>query len=179
MKGVVFNEFLGMIEEKFGAEMVENLIDKTNPESGASYTSVGTYDHKEIINYVVALADESKLPVPALVKTFGKYLFHSFTQRHNAMISRYTHGFDLLDDIHDHIHVEVAKLYNNAELPHFATNRDGNTLEMIYTSERKMSDLAEGLIEETMIHFNHQSTIEKELLDLDGSKVKFIIKITD
>lgn len=177
MKGIIFNEFLEMIEEKFGAQMVEYLIDTTKPKSEASYTSIGTYSHSEIINFVVALSDQTKIPINDLIKSFGQYLFHSFRRKHSEMIERYSNGFDLLKKIDSHIHVEVAKLYSDAQLPHFATKHNGNILEMIYTSERKLSSLAEGLIEETMTHYNHKSTIRKEMMNKDGTQVKFIIEI--
>jgi hypothetical protein len=44
---------------------------------------------------------------------------------------------------------------------------------MIYTSERAMSDLASGLIEGAIKYYNENITVEKELIDEDGKKVKF------
>lgn len=178
MKGIVFNEFMVMVEKEFGAEMVELIIEDANPASGAAYTNVGTYDHGEIVDLVVALSKRTGADAPALIKAFGKFLFHSFGGRHGDMIASYTNGFDLLKDIHGHIHVEVEKLYSNAQLPHFSTEQqDDSSLKMVYTSERKMSDLAEGLIEETMAHFGHDYSLEKNLVKDDGSVVEFFIKL--
>ena len=33
MKGMIFLEFLTMVEKSFGLDMVDDLIDSTNPES--------------------------------------------------------------------------------------------------------------------------------------------------
>lgn len=179
MKGIIFNEFLIMVEKEFGAEMVELIIEDAKPASGAAYTNVGTYDHAEIVDLVVALSKRTGAEAPVLIKAFGKFLFHSFGNKHGDMISSYSNGLDLLKDIHDHIHVEVAKLYSNAQLPDFTTEQSNDSsLKMTYASERKMSDLAEGLIEETMIHFGHKYELEKKLIEEDGSVVEFNIQIT-
>ena len=43
MKGIVFTEFLEMVEEKYGLEMVDDIIENANLQSHGAYTSVGTY----------------------------------------------------------------------------------------------------------------------------------------
>lgn len=44
---------------------------------------------------------------------------------------------------------------------------------MIYRSERKMADLAVGLIEAAAAKFNTPMNIEVEMLKEDGTEVKF------
>jgi len=127
---------------------------------------------------VTALSKRTGAAAPDLIKAFGKFLFHSFGNKHKEMIASYSDGLSLLKDIHDHIHVEVEKLYSNAQLPHFSTEqKDDTSLKMVYTSERKLSDLAEGLIEETMTHFGHDYSLDKKLIEADGSVVEFFINI--
>ena len=53
MKGIVFSEFMDLVEEKFGWETIDELIESTNLPSGGSYTAVGTYPHSEIVSLVV------------------------------------------------------------------------------------------------------------------------------
>jgi len=169
-----------MVEEKFSPEMVELIIEDVNPPSGAAYTNVGTYAHEEILDLVTALSKRTGIDGPKLIKAFGKFLFHAFGTKHGEMIKSYNDGFSLLKDIHDHIHVEVQKLYADAQLPKFSTEQpNDNSLKMVYSSERKMSDLAEGLIEETMVYFEHDYTLEKTYVKEDGSIVEFIINIKE
>ena len=54
MKGMVFTEFLEMVESTFSADMVAAIIDDSAPPSGGAYTSVGTYDHQELVGMVTA-----------------------------------------------------------------------------------------------------------------------------
>lgn len=43
MKGIVFAEFLQMVEIGFGSETVEQTIDGPSLSTGGGYTSVGTH----------------------------------------------------------------------------------------------------------------------------------------
>ena len=83
-----------------------------------------------------------------------------------------------MDSINDYIHVEVRKLYPDAELPHFATlHRDEHEMILEYTSSRRMGDLAYGLIEGCLKQFGETANIEPEALREDGSKVLFTITL--
>lgn len=75
-----------------------------------------------------------------------------------------------------YIHIEVLKLYPDAELPKFdVLEHTANKLVMLYESKRSMSDFAEGLMEAAVNYFNEPVTIKKESLENDGSKVKFTL----
>ena len=87
--------------------------------------------------------------------------------------------FDFLENIDSHIHKEVVKLYPDAELPKFESNRvNDKHLIMIYYSQRKMVDFGMGLIEASSNHFNTKIDLTKTLLgDKSGDQVQIDIKI--
>ena len=176
MKGVVFTEFLEMVEKQYGYEMVDKIIPENKLSSGGAYTSVGTYDHGEIILLLSSLSDYTKEGVPSLLKAFGYYFFEGVKINYPQFLNGVNNAFAFLESIETYIHVEVRKLYPDAELPTFKTRLiSEDNLEMVYFSERKMSDFAEALIEKSMEHFEEKATIKKELLEKDGTVVKFII----
>jgi len=78
MKGIVFKEFTDMVEASFGEQMIDTIISKCDLPSGAAYTAVGTYDHTELVQLVVALSEETGIAVSDLVQAFGTYLFGRF-----------------------------------------------------------------------------------------------------
>ncbi|MEO0814052.1 MAG: heme NO-binding domain-containing protein, partial [Myxococcota bacterium] len=45
MKGIVFTEFLEMVEDRFGFEAVDRLVTASGSDNDGVYTAVGTYDH--------------------------------------------------------------------------------------------------------------------------------------
>lgn len=162
MKGLVFIEFLEMVERKFSAEMVDDMIDETNLASGGAYTSVGTYPHSEMLALVQNLSNKTNLPIPVLIKVFGQYLFGRFVNLYPAFFQNTQTAFDFLESIENYIHVEVRKLYPDAELPRFETIRsaDDRQLIMIYRSKHPFSSLAEGLIEGCLQYFNERTQID-------------------
>ncbi len=176
MKGIVFTEFLEMVEEKFSYEVVDYIIESSELKSKGIYTSVGTYEYDEMLQLVTNLSKKTNSEVPFLLKTFGKYIFSTFHKSYPAFFNRCGDAFTFLESIDKHIHVEVKKLYDDARLPVFQTTRiDDSNFEMIYTSERKMSDFAEGLIEESMSYYKTDFSMNKVMLKPDGSQVKFMI----
>lgn len=175
MKGIVFSEFLEMVEDKFGIDMVDDLIDATAPESGGAYTSVGTYDHTELVNMVVELSERTELEVPALIHTFGLHLAEIFAQKFRSFFDECDDTISFLKKIDNHIHVEVRKLYPDAELPKFDFDEsDSNCFKLTYESTRNFADLAHGLIEGAAKYYEEEFTINRENLSSgDTTKVQF------
>jgi len=176
MKGIVFTEFLEMVEQKFGYETVDHILTDSELESGGAYTAIGTYNYAEMVQLIVGLSEKTGLTVPVLLHEYGKYFFDVLYSSYPQFFDALDEPFDFLESIEHHIHVEVRKLYPDAELPTFETERVGaNTLKMIYHSERKMSDFAEGLIIRTLNHYKTACKIEKKNIQEDGSSVQFLI----
>lgn len=173
MKGMVFTEFLEMVETKFSADMVDDIIDDANPASGGAYTSVGTYSHEELVDMVVALSNRTQIPVPVLVRTFGEHVFGVFARSFQQFFEGVPDALTFLSGIEDIIHAQVIKLYPDAQLPKFDCVRDGNQLTMIYHSDRHLADLAEGLIMGCGQHFGDNLTIQRD--ELNELSTRFIV----
>ena len=167
MKGVIFTEFLDMVEDRFSPEIADQIIEQTEPASGGAYTAVGTYDHAEIVAMVVALSEEADLPVPDLLRAFGQHLFGQLADRHPEFLTDATTAFEFLRQVESVIHVEVRKLYPDAEVPALDCAVDGDErMTMVYSSPRGMADVALGLIEGCIDHF--KEAIDVGRTDLSG-----------
>lgn len=163
MKGIVFTEFLEMVEERFSADMVDDIIDDARLPHGGVYTAVGTYPHGEIVSMVVALSQRSGVAAGDLIRLFGQYLFGRFVQTYPAFFQGVTGAFQFLAGIEDIIHAEVLKLYPDAELPRFIVeHHDQHRLVLLYQSPRHFEDLAEGLMHGCVAHFGEPIRIERE-----------------
>lgn len=176
MKGIVFTEFLKMVEQNYGYEVVDELIENNDLASKGAYTTIGTYSHSEIVQLITSLSSHTKESIPSLLKIFGLYFFDTLKNGYPHFLEARSNAFEFLESIETYIHVEVQKLYPEAELPSFDTqvNAD-NQLEMIYRSDRKMADFAEGLIERSLEYYGEQGKIDRESIKADGSIVKFVI----
>lgn len=177
MKGIVFTEFLEMVEKKFGYAFVDQIITEADLPNKGAYTSVGTYPHQEMVSLLMRVNLNKHIAVDELLKTFGNHLFGVFQNSYAVFFNKFTSAFDMLENIENYIHVEVKKLYPDAELPRFETERIGkNCLRMVYYSDRRMSALAEGLIESTLEYFNQKGSVKIEKVDNEGKIVTFVIK---
>lgn len=163
MKGVVFTEFLDMVSTVFGENMVDDILDDCVLESNGSYTTAGTYNYREIIEIVRALSQRTGIPINDLFKNYGYHLFSRFNTMMPQFFQVQKDTFEFLESVDKTIHVEVKKLYPEAVLPKFSTERlDENELLMTYKSRCPFADFASGLIAGCIHHFNENITIENK-----------------
>ena len=176
MKGVVFTEFLDMVEIKFGLQIVQQIIDECELDNEGAYTSVGTYSHKDMFKMVGKLSEIKMIPVPELLIVFGEYFFNTLSNDYPQFMEK-PNLFAFLNSLENYIHPEVLKLYPDAELPAFKSElKSKNEMMLNYMSSRKMSDVAIGLIKGASKYFKEEVEILKMTLENGGEKVLLKIK---
>lgn len=174
MKGVIFTELLEMAEGALSPEVVEEVIAEADLESGGAYTSIGTYPFSELQALIVGFAARMEAPVPEVIHGFGGHLFQAFQRSHSAFFTDVRDTFDLLRRVEDEIHVEVRKLYPDAELPTFACSEPilGDLI-LEYRSTRGLADLAAGLLDAAIAHFGESIAVERQ--DLSGGQNTHVV----
>lgn len=179
MKGVVFTELLNFVSSSYGDDMVDDIIDDATLPHGGAYTAVGTYPYTEMQRLVVSLATRSEVGVGDLLTRFGHHLCQRFVGKYPEFFASQPCLFDLLESVDRHIHVEVHKLYPDAELPLFQTSaRDTTSLCLDYTSCRPLAALAEGMIRGAADHYGETVTIQRmQVGDDDVPVVRFSIRL--
>ncbi|MGZ0016157.1 heme NO-binding domain-containing protein [Yeosuana sp. AK3] len=176
MKGVVFTEFLELVEEKFGLKMVDEIIEKSKLTSKGVYTSVGTYPSSEMFQLIEALSEKTKISKDDLLLIYAEHFFSYIEENHSIFLKRYSNPIDLLASIENHIHIEVLKIYPNAELPSFeVVEQTKDSIIFLYKSSRAMHYFAMGLIKKTFEHFNSKANIVYKKIKKDGTEVKFTV----
>ncbi len=176
MKGIVFTEFLDLVEDKFGLEMVDKIIDQSKLESSGIYTAIGTYAFSEMLQLLQNLSLNTGIAIDDLLLVYAEHFFSVLKESYPGLIATYKDPIEMLASIENHIHVEVRKIYPDAELPTFEVlEKTEKSLTMIYKSSRAMHHFGLGLMNKTFEHFNATATIELEKIKEDGTEVKFII----
>ncbi|WP_298754457.1 heme NO-binding domain-containing protein [uncultured Psychroserpens sp.] len=176
MKGIVFTEFLELVEDKFGLEMVDYIISNSNLESNGVYTSVGTYKFSEMLQLLQHLSAKTDISIDDLLLVYAEHFFSVLEDSYPGLLATYSDPIDMLASIENHIHVEVRKIYPDAELPTFEVlEKTDDSLIMIYKSSRAMHHFGLGLMNKTFEHFNSTATIQLEKIKPDGTEVKFLI----
>lgn len=178
MKGVIFTEFLTLVEERFGLEVSDQIIESSELESGGAYTTLGTYDHRELLTLVGRLSKQTGVPSEELVKAFGHHLIGAFTQKYSQFFEAEPDTLHFLTKLEGHIHSEVRKLYSDTELPRFEWEfKEPKVLELTYMSRRPFSQLARGMIEATADYYGDELRITQTDLSSDRlNKVRFVLE---
>ena len=174
MKGIVFTEFLELVGRRYGPEVMDLIIEASDLPSGAAYTAVGTYDHREMLTLAENLSKATRVPVAELLKTYGEHLFARFVVRYPQFFARITSTFEFLDRIEEHIHVEVKKLYPDAELPSIQVNwLAENRIHFVYSSTRPLAAFAEGMMRGAVAYFGEKIAIREIDVAADGTFILF------
>ncbi|MFQ3241214.1 MAG: hypothetical protein ACI9JZ_000898 [Lentimonas sp.] len=178
MKGLVFTEFIEMVETKFGYEVLDRLTSLPSLKNHGAYTTVGNYPHGEMLKMLDELHGAVGLPHRELILVFAEWLFGAFIKVHPEFFERIDNSFDFLNGIETMIHSEVRRLYPDARLPDFECERRSETeLVMDYSSWRPFADLAEGLIRASSKYFNEEIEVIREDGPLaDGRSARFTLK---
>jgi len=170
MKGIVFTEFLELVESQFGLEIVQKIIDECDLDTGGVYSSVGTYSHKDMFKMVAKLSEIKDIPVSKLLNIFGEYFFITLSRDYPKFMEQ-DNLFLFLESIERYIHPE-------AELPAFGSDiKSKNEMILDYSSSRKLADLAIGLIKGAAKHYNEEVEIEKLAETDEGGKVRLKISL--
>jgi hypothetical protein len=176
MKGFIFTEFLDLVEDKFGLGMVDKIITQSKLKSGGIYTSIGTYDFAEMLSLVSNLSVNTDIAIDDLLLVYSEHLFKVLVRAHPNLIERYKDPMEFLASIENHIHVEVQKIYPEAQLPTFKmVERSENKMSMIYKSDRALYMLGKGLMDETFKLFKVSGNVQVEKLNEQGTEALFTI----
>jgi len=172
MKGIIFTELLAMAEESFGEEVVDHIIEASDLPSGGAYTTVGNYPCEELFILIGGFSKLGGVPSDTVQRQFGHWMMQSFARYYPQFFEGRQGSLDMLEAIEDDIHVEVRKLYPDADLPKFETRRDGvGSLDMIYRSPRPLADFCHGLIEACTDQFGETARITRRDVPEDGQTV--------
>lgn len=174
MRGFIYTELVELIERQQGEEFVDRWLDSCDLPSGGAYTAVATYPTSELVELVQRLSAMTEIPIPDLLKAYGEHLFGYLAKAHAGIMDGLDDPFELLAQLEQHVHVEVRKLYSDAEVPTFEVeSRSETEMALVYSSVRAMPDLAHGLIHGAAKHFGRPIAIERDDLAGDGTQVRF------
>lgn len=179
MKGIVFTEFLEMVEEEQSPAFLEDVIVEANLTSGGAYTAVGQYPFEELVTLVQLVSEKTGVTAPDLLKRFGERIFKTFCKRYHKLLHETHSAYNLFEQVENTIHREVKKLYPDAECPWFEIERHSPVrYSLIYNSSRPLGDLCEGIIIAALRHHGERGSISRtELQSHPKTRIRFEITI--
>ena len=179
MKGFIFTNFLDFVEKSNGLDMVDEMLSECDLASEGVYSAFNSYEFDELVSLLTFVSKKTGIEPQVLLEAFGRFVFPYLIGKHSYIVEKYSNALDLIAGIESHIHIEVKKLYEDAELPAFSVvEKTQNSLTLIYTSSRGLTYFAIGLMRETLDFFKVKGKVSmEENYNNDGS-VKFHIQLT-
>ncbi|MFQ3189527.1 MAG: putative hydrocarbon binding protein [Paraglaciecola sp.] len=147
MKGIVFVKFNEFIEELWGEEFWDELLDEAELPSDAIYTTVCTYDDQELFMLIGLVVNKKNISAKDALFAFGKWVFKEFYNLAPSGAHDFKDVFEFLHAVQDFIHLEVKKLNPDSLLPTFEfLSKTSNKLSFHYQSPRKLCFFCEGIV---------------------------------
>ncbi len=171
MKGIIFNILEDFVTENYNLETYEKLISQCQLKTkAATFVGPGTYPDEDLLEIVSRASGMTQIPVPELVRAFGKFCFPKLAKRYPIFVKPHSDPKSFLKTVDSVIHVEVRKLYKDTELPDFKYSEPSpNELIMSYRSKRKLCPLIEGLIAGVGEYFNSPINLRQTQCLLNGA----------
>lgn len=176
MKGLLFCEFIEFAENILGEEQAQEIIDSAELASEGAYSRVGFYDYQELIQLLTATSAYTQLDAADLLQDFAHHLFKVFKRDYGVFFEKANNAADMLKTIDDHIHVEVQKLYPDAELPKFNYMETGNELHLHYESPRPLAGVAHALVNACLKYYGEKQTLSRYEISEDQKSAFFVIQ---
>ncbi|EKO3916515.1 heme NO-binding domain-containing protein [Vibrio fluvialis] len=180
MKGIIFTEFLELVEDKFGLDVLDQVLEQA-ADSGV-YTSVGSYDHKALVKLFIELSRVTGIDSNELQRVYGVSVFQSLyrTVPASANLSQVNSCFAFIRHVEDYIHVEVKKLYPDAKPPRFLfIDESATEVSFDYQSARCMSHVCLGLLQGCADYFGEKIDVVMEPQSEDLSRVRFTVTLIE
>jgi hypothetical protein len=144
VKGVIFNVVEEVLDEAFGPDMWDQVLDRA--EIDGAYTSLGNYSGAELTRIVSAAAELANMSRDQVLIAAGRLGFKHLAARHGELLAGTSGWRDVLEQLDGIIHPEVKKIYPGANVPSFAARPGEESLLLEYRSHRQLCRLAEGLV---------------------------------
>tara|TARA_B100002049_G_C15926608_1_gene310361 strand:- start:73 stop:621 length:549 start_codon:yes stop_codon:yes gene_type:complete len=178
MLGIVFTSLIDMLEEKVSPDFADDVIVAADLDNEGAFTSVGYYPFSDMQKLLGVLVEKTGKPADVLLHDFGYYLFGKLAAHHGSVMGTTPNIIELLYHLDDDIHMQVKRLYPDADLPTFnVLGKTANEITVEYISHRELVSLAEGLIDSAADFFEN-SIIRETTKTSKDCTYEFTVKMT-
>ena len=151
MKGIIFTELVGFLEDRYGIAFADSVISGSKLDNDGAFTRVGNYPSTDALTMVDVAARLSGETGARICEDYGSWLFDRFELLFPDIMARYASAEALLTHVGSHIHEEVRVLYPDARPPQIYAVGQGDNILVRYRSHRPLAHIAYGLIRQCLI----------------------------
>lgn len=176
MRGVVFTELVEFVENALGFEVADKMIEMAKLSNHGAFSQGGNYPFEHMVKLLDSLSKITGKTPNELLYIFGEHLFSILVKLYAKDIKNIGGALEFVHSVDNFVHIEVKKLYPDADLPSFITQeKSKNHLVLIYKSEKRLEAFAHGLIVACGKYFNEILDVKYETISQNPYEVKFLI----
>jgi hypothetical protein len=117
MKGIVFNLLAELVQQQYGEDIWDDLLEKAQIEG--SFTSLGSYPYEDLRRLVSAASSKLGMPKDEVLRWFGRNAIPLLAARYPKFFEPHASTRPFLLTLNEIIHPEVRKIYPGAHVPEF------------------------------------------------------------
>ena len=146
MKGIFFNLAQEVVEDRWGADLWDEVI--AVAEVDGVYTWFGTYPDGDLFVLVRAITELTGLTTREILILIGRSGFASIAAHHAEVVAGLGDWRSFVTNLDRVIHAEVAVTHPGAMPPRLDDLgiERGGSMRLRYRSDRELCSLAEGLL---------------------------------
>lgn len=153
MHGTILYLLTKFLDSRIGQGGTQRVLTAAKRQDVA-YVPTMMYPDEDAVAIVTAASELTGQPPGALLDAFGEYIAPSLLTLYEAMVDPEWKTLDLLENTESTIHRVVRMKSPGAEPPRLKCRRiDRDTVEIIYESQRRMCDVAVGIIRGIAGHY--------------------------
>jgi len=178
MKGIIFNLLEKFIVEKLGDDRYEEIMEGCELETREPFVGPGSYPDGDLFALAGKAAEAIGAPLPDTLRAFGRFCIPELAGRFPAFFKPHDNPKSFLKTVDDIHYLEVVKLYEDAEPPHFEYEDPApGRLVMRYRSRRRLCRLMEGLIEGVGDYYKTTIRYKQTACMLDGGADECVFEL--
>jgi predicted hydrocarbon binding protein len=161
MHGSILYLLTKFISSRVGEGGLQKIL-ATARRQDVAYVPTMMYPDGDAVAIVTAAAQLTGQPAGALLDAFGEYIVPSLLTLYEALVDPSWKTLDLLENTESTIHRVVRMKSPGAEPPRLKCRRESrDEVVIVYESERRMCDVAVGIIRGVADHYGEQVEIHQ------------------
>lgn len=161
MLGYVFNEFIEMVEHRWGPKVQYDMLKTAMVPQGGAYTAYGWYPHEELSMLIQALGKIIHTSPNDLKRYFGEHVFEKKISQYKEDNTFIPSALAMVEWLDNQLVDDVCRFYPGKKPSRQIKNRINNsTIEVFYESDGQMCHVVDAFITLAAAYFEESFQVD-------------------
>lgn len=178
MHGVIMTELKKYVETTYGGTTWRDLLTAAGLGSPL-YLPMQAYPDGDVVALVTAAAQATGKPAATILEDFGRFIVPDLVRMYSSSIPPHWTALDLIEHTEETVHKVVRRRQPGAAPPALQVRRlSPQTLEIIYTSPRRLCAVAKGIAQGVADHYHeHIGVVEPQCMHRGAAACRLQVRV--